>query len=48
MLGTLRPWMCLVVGFFETIRCEMRVDLGGNEVRMAQELLDAAQISPSI
>ena len=37
-----------VVGFLEAFGGEMRVDLGRDEMRMAQQFLDAAQIRSGI
>ena len=31
----LRPWMGLVVDFFEFVGCKMGVDLGGGEIDVA-------------
>src|SRR3989442_9190379 len=40
----LGSWMGLVVGFFEAVGGDVGVDLGGDEMGVAQEFLDAAEV----
>lgn len=40
--------MRLVVGLLQPLGAHVRIDLGGDQMRMAQQFLDAAQIRPGI
>src|SRR3954451_5621218 len=40
--------MSLIVGLFQPFRREMRINLGRNEMSMAQELLNASKVRPGI
>jgi len=43
-----RPGVGLVVGFFEAFGGDVGVDLGGDEMSVAEEFLDAAEVSASV
>jgi len=43
-----RARMCLVVSTFEALRGDVSINLGGGEVRMTEELLNAAQVGASV
>ena len=40
--------MGLVVGFFEAVSGDVGIDLGGDQMRVAQQFLDAAQVGARI
>jgi phosphoglycerol transferase MdoB-like AlkP superfamily enzyme len=44
----LRPGVRLVVGALETLGAEVGIDLGGDQVGVAQEFLDAAQVCAGV
>ncbi len=45
---TSRPWVRVIVSLLESFDRQVGIDLSGGQVRVAQQLLHAAQIGPGV